>query len=110
MKNLNNVSAPRLVLKKSGEDGAMYKYRRRGKNYSIIASFGGGWDHVSIDGIGITPDWDTMCVIKDIFFDEDEVVIEYHPAKRDYVNIAEHCLHLWRPQNCDIPTPPKAFV
>lgn len=41
---------------------------------------------------------------------DDETVIEYHPAKENYVNIAENCLHLWRPQRQAIPVPPKIFV
>lgn len=42
--------------------------------------------------------------------DDDETVIEYHPSKENYVNIREHCLHLWKPQNTAIPVPPKLFV
>lgn len=43
---------------------------------------------------GHAPTWDVMCVLKDICFNDDETVIEYHPSKENYVNIREHCLHL----------------
>ena len=56
------------------------------------------------------PTWGEMCLLKDIFFKEDEVVVQYHPKKEDYVNIHPNVLHLWRPLDADIPTPPKAAV
>ena len=52
-----------------------------------------------------------MCFIKDVFWDEEDVVIQYHPKKSEYVNRHENCLHLWRPVLDDpIPTPPKELV
>lgn len=38
-----------------------------------------------------------MCVLKDIFFNNDEEVYQIHPKKREYVNAVENCLHLWKP-------------
>lgn len=38
-----------------------------------------------------------MCVLKDIFFGEEEEVYQIHPKKSQYVNRVENCLHLWRP-------------
>lgn len=110
MKDLTKLKYPRFKVVTIGQDGGAFKWRHRGKNYNIIASFGGGWDHVSVDANGLIPDWNTMCLIKDMFFNENETVIEYHPAKENYVNIAKDCLHLWRPQNQTIPTPPIEFV
>ncbi len=51
-----------------------------------------------------------LCVLKDMCCKEDEVVMELHPAKKDYVNVYNECLHLWKPQHETIPTPPKLFV
>ena len=56
------------------------------------------------------PTWAEMCIIKDIFFEEAECCVEYHPAKSNYVNIHPNCLHIWKPQNRSIPVPPKIFV
>lgn len=82
----------------------------KGETYTIIASDGGGWDHVSISSKHKVPSWATMCQVKDLFFHEEEIVMQLHPKKSDYVNIDKNCLHLWRPQQVDIPTPPKSFV
>lgn len=56
------------------------------------------------------PTWEEMCQIKDMFFEPDEWVVQYHPAKEDYVNNYPYCLHLWRPIGKDFPTPPKVYV
>ena len=58
----------------------------------------------------VTPSWDDMCKLKDIFFREDETVIQYHPAKSQYVNMVTNCLHLWRPQNETLPVPPSIMI
>ena len=72
------------------------------------------WEHVSVhmeDGNGKerTPSWGDMCLNKDIFWNEDEVVVQFHPAKKDYVNLHPHVLHLWRRAE-GFPTPPKVCV
>lgn len=64
----------------------------------VIASAGGGWDHVSVSAPNRCPSWLEMCQIKELFFRDDEVVMQLHPAKEDYVNHHPFCLHLWRPQ------------
>ena len=38
-----------------------------------------------------------MCEYKDLFWKEDECVVQFHPPKSEYVNNLEHCLHLWKP-------------
>ena len=48
--------------------------------------------------------------MKDLFFDDEETVIQYHPKKSQYVNQHPYCLHLWRPFNADVPLPPKELV
>ena len=71
-----------------------------------------GWEHVSVSPYPetYTPSWDEMCKVKDIFFNEDECCVEYHPKKKDYINVFPYCLHIWKPQHVEIPTPPKFFV
>jgi hypothetical protein len=80
----------------------------------VIASDGGKWEHVSVhiveDGKNETPAWEEMCKIKEIFWDEEDCVIQYHPAKSEYVNNHKHTLHLWRPVNIEIPIPPSIMV
>lgn len=58
-----------------------------------------GWEHVSVCPYdhSITPSWDDMCRIKDIFWEDEEAVIQVHPPKSKYVNKMPNCLHLRRP-------------
>lgn len=63
-----------------------------------------GWEHVSVCPYkNKMPTWDDMCKIKDIFWDEEEAVIQIHPKKSEYVNIMDNCLHLWRHKTIELP-------
>jgi hypothetical protein len=79
-----------------------------------IASDGESWEHVSVhivsDGKDRTPTWTEMCKIKDMFWGDDDCVVQYHPPKSDYVNNHKHTLHLWRPVNIEIPRPDSILV
>ena len=92
------------------EDGGDGWVTIRGTIFIVVYSNGGGWDHVSVSNKSRCPSWGEMCIIKDIFFEEEECCVEYHPAKSNYVNIHPNCLHIWKPQNRSIPVPPKIFV
>lgn len=80
----------------------------------VIASDGGGWEHVSVhvvsEGKERTPSWAEMCKIKDMFWDEMETVVQYHPKRSDYVNQHKHCLHLWKKIGEEIELPPVYMV
>lgn len=87
----------------------------RGRTYMhIIASDGEGWEHVSVhcvsDGKERTPTWSEMCFVKDLFWSEDDCVIQYHPARTEYVNMHKYTLHLWKPIGETIPIPDKILV
>ena len=79
---------------------------------SCIASWGGGWDHVSVSPLDLKkiPTWEQMCKVKDIFFKPDESVIQVHPPKEEYVNNRSNCLHLWRCNYKEMLLPPSCFV
>lgn len=70
------------------------------------------WDHVSVSvrGEKRCPTWEEMCRVKDLFFDEEECVVQYHPPKSDYVNTHNYVLHLWRPTESSIVMPPEGTV
>lgn len=70
----------------------------RGNRIRVQTSAGGGWDHVSVSTASDVPTWEQMCRMKQLFFYDDEVVMQLHPAKVDYINNHPRCLHLWRPQ------------
>ena len=77
------------------------------------ASAGEGWEHVSVSipSYDRCPTWEEMCFVKDQFWnDPEDVVIQYHPAKKDYVSQHEFCLHLWRKKNQNFETPPSVLV
>ena len=79
---------------------------------SFVASWGGGWDHISVAPIKryIVPDWNTMCKVKQIFFKPNETAIEIHPPKDEYVNNMPNCLHLWRANDKEMILPPSFMV
>jgi hypothetical protein len=51
-----------------------------------------------------------MCWMKDLFWDETDAVVQFHPAKEDYVNCHPHVLHLWRSVEQVFPKPDKIMV
>lgn len=96
-----------------GNNGAFWIDRGR-TTFWIIASDGAGWEHVSVhcisEGKDRTPTWSEMCFIKDLFWDEEDCIVQFHPPKSEYVNQHKHTLHLWRPINELIPMPDKILV
>lgn len=78
---------------------------------ACIISDGAGWDHVSVtlgnnEGpIKRCPTWEEMCFVKNLFWNKDEVVIQYHPAEKDYISDHDFCLHLWKKQGFELPVP-----
>ena len=111
MKDLAEIKQDkRITIQTTAEDGGAGWVTIRGVIFAVIFSNGGGWDHVSVSNRSRCPTWPEMCQIKDIFFRENECCVEYHPAKKDYVNIHPFCLHIWKPQKAELPTPPTIFV
>ena len=84
------------------------------RELKVIASDGKGiasqWEHVSVSLQNRCPNWKEMCHIKDLFWDDEDTVIQYHPPKSVYVNNHPYVLHLWRPVDMTIPLPPIILV
>lgn len=76
----------------------------------IIASWGGGWDHVSVSTACGCPTWEEMVQVKQIFFRPDETCVQFHPADDKYVNTCGSCLHIWRQQGHEYELPPREMV
>lgn len=70
-----------------------------GKNCLVQASVGMGWEHVSVSMPHRCLTWDEMCYVKGVFFEPEDVVVQFHPAESEYVNMHPFCLHLWRPED-----------
>lgn len=84
-----------------------------GKLIRCIASDGEGWQHVSvsIEGEDKPPTWKIMCLVKDWFWEPQDWVVQFHPARSEYVNFHHGCLHLWRCiDGRETPTPPFYLV
>jgi len=77
---------------------------------TVMSGCGLGWDHISASMINRCPNWEEMCMLKNIFWEPEELVIQYHPPESQYVRDHEFCLHLWKPWDVEIPLPPKHFV
>lgn len=99
----NRVRAGRMASDETaGNNGAFLfqadyaKLARSPEFLFVIASDGMGWEHVSVSLQGRTPTWAEMCRIKDEFWGPEDVVLQFHPARSQYVNFATNCLHLWR--------------
>ena len=112
MKTIKEIKEnPKLEIQKQTIDGVAGVLHMTGlRNCTVIASCGGGWEHVSVCPSNRTPDWNEMCAIKDMFWNDDEVVMQLHLAKSNYVNLMPNCLHLWKPIGQEIPVPPTLYV
>lgn len=113
MRPIEEILACRtLDVEQMSADGGRGKITVSGMRCSVVFSWGGGWEHVSISPFNhrMTPTWDDMCRLKRIFFEDDEAVIQIHPRKQDYVNVMKNCLHLWRPTDQELPLPPLIYV
>lgn len=80
----------------------------------VIASNGMGWDHVSVSfgqASKKTPSWEVMCAVKDLFWEPEDVVIQFHPKKSEYISNHPGCLHMWRcTDGREQPMPPAIMV
>lgn len=100
------------VLGDGEGNNGFFMVRLKGKTDRIrcIASDGMGWEHVSVSWADRCPTWAEMCAIKDLFWDEDDWVVQFHPAASEYVNNHPYCLHLWRPTDAVLPKPEMIMV
>jgi hypothetical protein len=82
----------------------------KGERLNAIASDGAGWEHVSVSHPARCPTWEEMCYVKALFWEPEDVVIQYHPAEAEHVNIHPYCLHLWRCLVEPTPMPPTWMI
>lgn len=104
----------------TGEPGGVFRIIIGLNEFTVIACSGeaaladigpeAAWDHVSVSLDNRCPTWDEMRLIKDLFWDPSDCVVQFHPAESDYVNIHPFCLHLWRPVLVTMPVPPLRCV
>ena len=93
-------------------------YVKHGKtDLIIIASEGSDeipWEHVSLRARDYRgercPSWGEMCFAKDLFWDAEECVVQFHPPKSEYVNCHPFVLHLWKQIGRTLEMPPSIAV
>lgn len=76
----------------------------------IVASNGGGWEHVSVTVRNRCPIWEEMDWVKHRFWNKDDTVMQYHVPVSDHINVHPFCLHLWRQIGKPMPRPPAWMV
>lgn len=86
-----------------------------GRELKVIACDGQetGWEHVSVS-LANRPDrcpsWYEMCLVKSLFWDPEEAVVQFHPPNSEYVNAHKGCLHLWKQTGKEFTLPPSILV
>ena len=55
-----------------------------------------GWEHVSVSTALRPPRWEEMCFVKELFWEDEEMAIQYHVPVSQHINNHPHVLHLWR--------------
>lgn len=99
-----------------GERSGVFLLMFGGAELRIIAnaafSDSAWWEHVSISTPDRCPTWEEMCFVKNLFWEDEELVVQFHPPKSQYVNCHPRTLHLWRPTRHKdrMPFPPRDLV
>lgn len=89
-----------------GDDGGAFQFG----DLRIIASFGNGWDHVSVSRVDRCPTWEEMEFVREKFFFPAEVAFQLGISGNRKKNFHSYCLHWWRNQNTDPPLPERNMV
>ncbi len=91
----------------NGAFGFIVKSSKSRKPLYVIASDGEGWEHVSVSLPDRTPIWEEMSIIKKLFWDDEDLVVQFHPPRSKYVNNHPYVLHMWRKKDtnefCETP-------
>lgn len=96
LENYRIVSGP--MASKCGDRFGAFIIHFQNRAMIVIATDGENytpkWEHVSVSHPNRCPNWPEMCFVKNLFWEEDETVIQFHPAKSNYVNMHPNCLHM----------------
>jgi hypothetical protein len=106
---------PALGWSEPGENWGYFEIPRPTGMLRVVACDGtdpeaAGWEHVSVSLNGRCPKWEEMAFVKNLFWPDDETVVQFHPKKSAYINCHPHVLHLWRRIGEDIELPPGILI
>lgn len=120
MENIEEIKQTSgLIIKKEKSNGfggtyCIFEYKngtaKLKQQLHFIFSWACGFEHLSVSTPTRTPTWDEMCIMKDVFWRDDEECMQLHPKKENYIDNMKYCLHIWRPINQEIPMPPNIMV
>lgn len=68
------------------------------------------WDHVSVSLAKRCPNWLEMAFVKNVFWADDETVMQLHVPAAEHINEHPFTLHLWKSLLIPIPLPPSQMV
>jgi len=102
----------------TGDNFGAFVISRLGVKLFLVVSDGDewpfpppAWEHASITlSVKRTPHWAEMCWVREQLWDAEDLVLQIHPPRSEYVNLHEYALHLWRPIDYDLPRPPRITV
>ena len=108
----------------AGAHYGAFQIRMSGESYAVIADDGcgnggdrTGWEHVSVRALvdptlrmSRIPTWRELCLVKNLFWYEDEVVLQFMVDGPQKINIHPCVLHLWRPVDGKFPMPDSKMV
>jgi hypothetical protein len=106
------LKIPSILKDELQFDGGAWKVTTPpGRSLLVIASWGLGWDHVSVSGKTKVPSWHDMEFVKRLFFRDYETAVQFHVPPSEHINCHPYCLHMWRPNDGRIiPRPPDFMV
>lgn len=111
------LDAPRGYTSKMGDPAGVFIIQKNNGNHrglKIVAVDGAetGWEHVSVSLIDTErcPNWPEMCLVKNLFWEPSECVVQFHPPEKDYINDHPGVLHMWKHVDVPFPLPPTILV
>jgi hypothetical protein len=112
------IPAQFVTTSDTSPDYGLFLLPRMGKQvgtyYRVVASRSPEqqWEHASVTLIDQQrcPTWAEMCYVKELFWEAEDAVAQFHPPRSEYVNLHPFCLHLWRPLAATLPRPPQILV
>jgi hypothetical protein len=98
-----------------GVTGAFHITGPNGAVLTILASDAehpesDGWEHVSVSLPNRCPNWPEMSLVKVLFWEPEETVVQFHPPESTYISNHPYVLHLWRDVRDGHRLPPPILV
>ena len=81
-----------------------------GRDWKLAGLAGEAWQHVSVSLPRRCPTWREMEWVREQFFNDDELVLQFSVPREKHINHHDYCLHLWKPTETAIPLPPMETV